>query len=170
MQHLTTLNPQNATESEINSYNLREAARAIVLDAENNVAILHVTNEKYYKIPSGGIEHNENKIDALKRECLEEIGCEIKVIDEIGVITENRKMFKLNQVSYCYFAKVVGEKGNPEFTEDEIKEGFELLWIPYEKAQHLISTNITVNQEGKQYIVPRDSIFITEAKKYIQKD
>lgn len=169
MKLLKTLNPQNATPEEFNKYAAREASRAIVIDEDNNIAILHVRNEKYYKLPGGGIEKDEDKEIALKRECLEEIGCEIEVIDEIGIIVEHRKMFELNQTSYCYLAKIKGEKGTPQFTKEEIAEGFDQLWVPYDQALALVSNNIAHGLEGHSYIVPRDTFFLKEAEQKLKK-
>ncbi len=169
MKLLKTINPQNATPEEFNKYAKREASRAIVIDEDNNIAILHVTNEKYYKLPGGGIENDEDKEFALKRECLEEIGCEIEIVDEIGSIVEHRKMFKLNQTSYCYLARIKGEKGSPQFTQEELDEGFEQLWVPYEQALALVSNNIAPGLEGHSYIVPRDAFFLKEAEEKLKK-
>ena len=52
----------------------RKAVRAVVFDDENKVALINVLNRSYYKLPGGGIEESESMEDALKRECLEEIG------------------------------------------------------------------------------------------------
>lgn len=164
---LAKLNPENATNTEVKEYQLRQAARAVVFDDAGNVAILHVRNEKYYKLPGGGIESGEDTIAALKRECLEEIGCEIEVIDELGSIVEFRKMWRLQQTSYCYVAKVTGKKGEPQFTQEEIDDGFEQLWLPYPEALLRISNNRASNLEGSSYIVPRDSIFLESAERYV---
>ncbi|NCS97152.1 MAG: NUDIX domain-containing protein [Candidatus Pacebacteria bacterium] len=168
MKLLATLNPQHATIMEISSYILREAARTVVFDVEKNIAILHVTTENYYKLPGGGIEDSESKIMALKRECIEEIGCEIEVIDEIGMIIEQRKMWNMKQISYCYLSRVKGEKKEAEFTQEERDDGFELLWLPFEQALSLISTNVAQNQEGGSYIVPRDTLFLEAAEKFLK--
>ncbi len=37
-----------------------------------------------------GIEEGEDNIEALKRECMEEIGCTITNVRELGVIEEYR--------------------------------------------------------------------------------
>jgi ADP-ribose pyrophosphatase YjhB (NUDIX family) len=47
---------------------------------------------------------------ALKRECIEEIGCDIEVLQEIGLVNEWRKIYQIHQVSFCYLAKIVGKK------------------------------------------------------------
>ncbi len=168
MQLLATINPQHATQEEIGSYRLREAARAIVLDNEHNVALLHVGKYNYFKLPGGGIDEGEEPAQALHRECLEEIGCEIEILNEIGKIIEHRKMYTIEQISYCYFAKVSGEKGKPNFTKKELSEGFEQIWIPYDEAVTLISKNTAIGIEGSEYIVPRDTILIEAAREFIE--
>ena len=167
MEQLTLINPEQASEEEAESYPVRKAARAIVFDNEKNVALLHVSKFGYYKLPGGGVEESEDIKTTLQRECKEEIGCEIEVMGEIGSITEYRKIFTLTQISYCYLAKVKGEKGTPNFDDGEIKEGFKELWLPYDKALGLIIQNTTSDFEGSKYIVPRDIIFLEAAKKYI---
>jgi len=167
MKQLTLLNPEKSSESEVTTYGTREAVRAVVIDDQNHVALLHVANEQYYKIPGGGIEGNENHELALQRESLEEIGSEVEVIGEIGSIVEWRKFCKLKQTSYCYFAKLRGEKGKPHFTEKELSQGFEQIWLPYEEALEVISNNSATTIEGKQYIVPRDIIFLEAARELV---
>lgn len=162
MKEIAFLNPENASEEEVKTYGTREAARAVVLDNENNVALLHATKTDYYKLPGGGLDDDTDKIIALKRECREEIGCEVEVLGEIGLVNEWRKFCRLHQISYCYFAKVVGEKGNPGFTESETAEGFEVAWLPYDEALRTLKGSRAEQIEAKGYMVPRD-IAILEA-------
>jgi len=167
MKLLKLINPENVSEEEVKNYSMREAGRAVVLDEGGKIALLHVTNKNYYKLPGGGIETGEDKIIAVKRECLEEIGCEIEIINEIGTIVEYRKLLNprnLKQTSYCYLAKVKGEKGIPEFTESEKRNGFENVWLPYDEALKALTESQALNNEGKYYIVPRDKTFLEEAR------
>jgi 8-oxo-dGTP diphosphatase len=166
MELLKTLNPEHASQSEYESYPTRQAIRAVVVDDSGNVALLHVAKDGYYKIPGGGVEGDEDHTAALQRECLEEIGCQIEVIGELGRIIEYRKFCELTQVSHCYFAKLKGEKGQPNYTDEEIAEGFQQLWLPYAEALALISANKTENLEGHEYIVPRDKLFLEVAQRY----
>lgn len=168
MELLLTLNPENTTEADRKSYRTREAARAVVVDENQKVALLYVSKDNYYKLPGGGIETNEDPRVALDRECQEEIGCDVEVIEEIGTIVEYRKFCDLIQVSYCYFAQLKGEKGNPQFTEDEVAEGFQQLWVPYREALSLLEKNEAKNLEGKEYIVPRDFCFLSAAAKHFR--
>lgn len=164
MKPLKLINPENASEEEVKNYQVREAGRAVVLDNESMVALLHVTKENYYKLPGGGLEDEEDKIIALKRECIEEIGCDIEVTNEIGTIVEYRKIFSLKQISYCYLAKIKGEKGIPDFTEKEKEGGFEVVWVGFDEAMKLVSSSKAENLEGSLYIVPRETEILSEAK------
>lgn len=169
MKELIVLNPESASEDEIRSYSVREAARAIVVDDKGLIALLHVTKEGYYKLPGGGLEGDEDKIVALQRECEEEIGCNVEVTREVGMIVEYRKVFKLKQISYCYLANVTGEKRTPTPTEMEIERGFESVWVSYDEAMRLMngSASNATNLEGRAYIVPRDTTLLSEVKKYL---
>ena len=109
-------------------YDLREAARAVVTDNTGAVALLHVTSGNYYKLPGGGIDEDENVEDALARELMEEIGCQAEIVAPLGTVQEYRYYWNMNQLSYCYLARLVGEKGEPDFTDKERSEGFEIVW------------------------------------------
>jgi 8-oxo-dGTP diphosphatase len=169
MKNLALINPENVSENEANGYNVREAVRAVVIDNDNKIALLYVAKEDYYKLPGGGIEELEDKETALERECLEEIGCKVEVIDEVGEVIEYRKMFQLKQISYCYLAKIVGEKGESEFTDEERDKDFKQVWVPLEESLNTINQSNASSIEGKDYIVPRDKIFLKVASELINK-
>ncbi|OGC87492.1 hypothetical protein A3C20_02490 [Candidatus Kaiserbacteria bacterium RIFCSPHIGHO2_02_FULL_55_25] len=166
MKQILLLNPENVSEAEAATYPIREAARAIVVDDEGKIALLHVTKKNYYKLPGGGLDAGEDQAVALQRECMEEIGCEVDVLGEVGSIIEYRKIFTLKQISYCYFAKVKGQKGNPNFTGDEVTDGFELVWFSYEDAMRALVECEATDFEGSGYIVPRDIALLKEAKSH----
>ena len=163
MKQIKLINPENVSEEEVKSYRIREAGRAVVIDGENKIALLHVSKENYYKLPGGGVEEGEDKISALHRECREEIGCDVEIINEIGFIIEYRKIFNLKQTSYCYLAKVKGSKGFPDFTDSEKNKGFKVVWLSYEEAVKVLNESNTTSIEGGYYIVPRDLAFLEEA-------
>lgn len=163
MKLIKLINPENVSEEEVKDYRTREAGRAVVFDNDNKVALLHVTNENYYKLPGGGVEEGEDKMMALYRECHEEIGCDIEVVSEIGFIIEYRKIFNLKQTSHCFLAKVKGPKGKPDFTDSEKEKGFEVVWLSYGEAISVLNKSIATSVEGNDYIVPRDLAFLEES-------
>ena len=159
MKFLKTINPDTISESQSEDMVVRKAARALVYDDEGNIALLHVTKHGYYKLPGGGLEGDEKVLEALKRECLEEIGCTIEVDSEVGEIVEYRTKFNVKQHSFCYRAHVIGTKGKPAFTEKELSWGFAIVWVTVEDAISLIDTSTTEDYAGK-FIIERDSLFI----------
>ena len=142
---------------------LREAARAVLFDAENKVALLHVTKHNYHKLPGGGIESGEDIKIALTREVMEEVGCQIEVGEELGQIIEYKNGLQEKQISYCFTAKVVGEKGNTSFTEEEREEGLEPQWMDLNEAIETLEKDEPNNYVGK-FIQQRDLIFLNEAR------
>lgn len=169
MKQLAVLNPEGATDAEVRGWRVREAARAVVRDKDGLVALLHVTKDGYYKLPGGGIDEGEEVLDALRRECLEEIGCEIDVRGEVGSVVEHRKMHQLEQASYCYLADVKGEKSAPAFTDDERARGFAIVWMPYEAALEAVS-KLAGNEPESVYISKRDSILLQAAGSLMHKE
>ena len=145
-------------------YEERRAARALVFDRERRVALLHATNKGYHKLPGGGIENGEDIIEALKRECLEEIGCSIGNVKELGIIEEYRNGFKLHQLSYCYTADLVGEQGQNKLEEDEAADGFEPEWMKLEDAIKTLESEAGIEHYEGRFIRLRDLIFLQTAK------
>lgn len=166
MKHLKTITDKNFN-SDIPApeiYKERKAARAIVFDKENNVALLNVTNFFYHKIPGGGVEEGEDIMQALKREVLEEIGCEIENIKELGIIEEYRNKHVLHQISYCFTANMLGEKGKPNFTTKEKTDGFEVIWLSLDEAIEVFKNEDKNKPYESDFMLKRDLAFLEEAK------
>lgn len=172
MKLLKTLKLREYTQAEIDSAFYRQASRAVVFDDEDKIGLLYAKKLDIYKLPGGGIEEGEDLVQACIRECKEELGCDIKVLSELGKIIEyregeehdNRLFF---QESFHYLATVIGQKQNPEFTEKEIAAGFELLWLGLPEAMDLIK-----NQKDKysfSFVKHRELTVLKEAQNEFQK-
>lgn len=156
-----------------NNFKIREAARAIVFDENNLTPILFVSKHNYHKLPGGGIEDGENKMQALRRELLEETGCEIETKQEIGQIIEYRSAINfdldcdLKQTSYCYLGKITNKNNLPNFDKGEIAEGFKLVWLNLEEAIKTLENDKPDNYEGS-FIQTRDLLFLKKAKEILE--
>ena len=151
--------------SDTNSWKIREAIRAILFDSNNLIPLLFVSKFNYHKLPGGGIDAGEDKEKALSRECLEEVGSEIEIIGEIGQIIEYRAKQKVVQISYCYYGNIIS-KGEPNFTDKELSEGFEMIWLPLREAISTIEHDKPEDYNGF-LVQKRDLEFLERAKKII---
>ena len=102
MKQLKILNFENVAAEEEKAFVIRDTVRAVIFDKENNIALMKVVRDGFYKIPGGEVDQDETVIKALHRECLEEAGVEITIKSEIGYIKEVRKMYRKIQNSYCF--------------------------------------------------------------------
>ncbi|MBU1045451.1 MAG: NUDIX domain-containing protein [Candidatus Omnitrophica bacterium] len=144
-------------------YQERKAARAVVFDNKGKIAVMYSRNVLFHKLPGGGIEKGEDILLALEREVEEEVGVDIEVGNEIGEIIEYRNDYGLKHISYCYFAKVIGDLREQQLTEYESKElDFELKWVSLDEAIRLLEKDCPEDYTGK-FIVARDLIFLREA-------
>lgn len=141
---------------------IRNAARAILFNDKKEVAILPVPTGNYHKIPGGGVEGDEDIEAALKREILEEVGCDCEIISEIGSILEFRDPIK--QYSFGFLAKVKGDISEPTFTEKEKEEGFQIAeWLPIAEAIKIFEKDKPSFLMAK-FMRLRDKAFLEKAK------
>ena len=166
MKFIKLINPENASEEEVKNFITREAVRAVIMNEEGRIALINVVNEGYYKLPGGGIEEGEDKSMALQRECREETGSEVEVINEIGIIIEYRKISNLKHTSYCYLAKTKGDKSQLNLTDEEKERGTELEWMSFSESLKSMRESKPPAFVCSAYIASRDLAFLEEVQKY----
>jgi len=142
-------------------YQLRKSARAVLLNDNGEMATQYLTNYAYHKLPGGGVDPGETTEEALKREVLEEVGCECEIIEPIGITIEYRNKYNMLHISYAYSAKVIGEIGEPALEEGEIGEGQTTLWLPPSEVLAKMETDEPKKFEG-HFILEREKSFLKE--------
>jgi len=164
----TAFDPSFVPPKNLDDYKIRRAARGILLN-DTKMAVLFVSSANYHKLPGGGIESDETKEIAFTREVKEETGCDCKILDTIpqgSVVLETRDKFKLFQISYIFFCKLVGKPGKPHLMPDEIAEGHDLKWIPVSEVVGLLEKDKPTTYEGK-FIRARDLAVLNFYKKLL---
>ena len=141
MELICKITDEDIGEKTINMENpkLRLGARGIVIREDGKIAIFNKSNKNEYKLPGGGLEGEEKPEEAVKREVLEEIGCEIEIIETLGITEEYKSLNNFKQISYVYIGKVLKDTKQLNVTEKEKDEGAKLLWETPEKALELIT-------------------------------
>lgn len=141
-------------------YSVRRSSRAVLVDWEGRVALIHLPKKKLFKLPGWGIEEGETKEEALKRECIEELGVYVKILKEIGMTVEYRHSQKMIQESYCFLV-VATEFGESHFTKWELDDGCEVVWMAISEGIEKMRS-FRSNIESHQHIAERELAFLLE--------
>lgn len=153
------------TPEKWDSYHIRPGARAVLFDRTSRIALMHVSNHNYYKLPGGGIDPGEDTITALKRELLEEVGASsIEVVSEIGQVNEYRDSWDVKAEHYCFIAQLTGKIVEPSRTEKEVEHGYETVWAKdIDEAISLVESG-KPTEYGQDFEKLRELAFLKEAK------
>lgn len=141
-------NQENVTDDDAKQFRHRKAVRGIVFDSDENIALIHAKSAGYYSLPGGGVKDNETLEEGIIRECKEETGCDVEIIEYIGTTLEYRKENRLLNESYGYTLKTVGEKGFPIFVgdESEAERKSVVIWVSVAEAIRLIESILPVSK------------------------
>ena len=159
---------------EIHNPNTRYAVRTILLNDNGEIAVLNKSKKNEYKLIGGGIEGHESLEQALRREVIEEAGCEIDILAELGYVEEYQTVNNFVQTSYVYVAKVRKDTKKLHLTKQEKDEGAQLCWYkPNIALQHikdsynkLIPSKYS-NLYSSRMVVKRDSLILKYYLDYI---
>lgn len=146
---------------------IRHATRTVLLDQQNQIAIIYVEKHNYYKVPGGGIEEGENLETAAKREVLEEAGCDCEIIAELGRTEHDLPGWDMHDISDGFLARVVGEKGETSYDDYEAERGFNLEWCENIDAAISKIENTVANDPDAAILQARDLGYIKRAKEYL---
>lgn len=156
----------NLKSQEFKNPRIRYASRGIVLRDDGMVALFNKSKKNEYKLPGGGIDENENKDAAFIRECLEETGCEVEIVRELGIIEEHKSLDNFKQISYVFVGRVKKDTSELHLTKKEQDEGAKLIWVSPLDALSLI-TNCMDNLVASEYENLYHSKFIVLRDRYI---
>lgn len=134
---------------EFNNPRVRYGARGIIIREDGKIAIFNKSNKNEYKLPGGGVDKGEDIKEDFKREALEETGCEIEIIKELGTIEEHKSLDNFKQISYLFVGKVLKDNNQLELTQKEKDEGAKLLWVDKEEGLKLITDCFEDLKESK---------------------
>lgn len=143
------------------SFDERKAARAILVDSMSQIALMHVVNEGYYKLPGGGVDEGESFEQALQRELHEEAGADdIDILGRVGEIVEYREEWARRGVHACFLVRLKGDLNEPERTEKELTQGYSVAWAKnLDEAIELVESG-NPKQYGQDFEKLREVSFL----------
>lgn len=122
---------------------IRPSARSIIIK-DRKVAMVHSIKYDYYKFPGGGIENDEDKVEALIRETLEEAGLVIvrDSIKEYGYVHRVQKSDHLDveyfvQDNFYFLCTVEDTIEMQQLDDYEFEEQFTLEFVSPEEAIYI---------------------------------
>lgn len=171
MKKLATLKDSDfgLEDKDPGDFQLRHAARAVIFDDGGRVLMMHVAKYDYYKCPGGGIQDGEDIRLALSREMLEEAGCKGEIVGEIGQIDEFRSRYNLKQISYLYLVRMT-EIGPNNLEEDELDDGFEVIWFKDIDEAIAVLEGVEQTQYGELFMSKRELLTLQFAKEAIYRN
>ncbi|MDP3986821.1 MAG: NUDIX domain-containing protein [Nanoarchaeota archaeon] len=162
MKLLATINDKDISGEELEfegNYSTRTAARAVVFNSKDQIAILYSNKYNFHKLPGGGVEEGEDITKALERELKEEIGCVVEITGEVGKIIEIKNQYGQKQTSFCYIAKVTGRCESSLTKEEKEDLEIEVKWVTPTEAIQLFEKDKPKDYTGK-FITKRDGILL----------
>lgn len=147
----------------------RPTAKVILLNHNNELALVSNKVTNLFLLPGGGIEPGEDIIAGTKRECREETGFEIDILQELGTTEDYRSRDSRHYVSYGFIAKAIS-LGTVTLAESEKDIGFFMEWHTIEDAVKLFAAQEEKVRRGEVefyntcFNIVRDSFFIRRAK------
>lgn len=154
---------------EMENPRLRLAARGIVIREDGKIAVFNKSNKNEFKLPGGGLEGDEKPEIAFKREALEETGCEVEIIKELGITEEYKSLDNFKQISYVFVSKVIKDTKILNVTEKEKDEGAKLLWETPQKALELITESYNNLIASKYESVYTTKFIVLRDRKILEK-
>ena len=121
----------------------RITARGVVLDEEGRIA-LHLIhrddifgNETYYEIPGGGVDEGETPEQAVIRECKEELGEDIEVLQVLGVVADAYNLIHRKNKNYYFLARKLNQ-GEKHFVSEGDSLIQKTVWVSLEEGIALL--------------------------------
>lgn len=139
MYKLTEIGIQNPRIA----YADRPTVKALIFNEKNEVLIINNG-----LLPGGGIGEGEDKIIALQREILEEVGIAVSDMVELRTVIQYRDFLKKKYVIYGHTAQYL-KPTNQTSPQDEGERTFTYEWYSLENAIELLNRSIRRIEDTK---------------------
>lgn len=118
-------------------WSIRKTVKIILLNKNNEIALVTNSIHKFYLLPGGEIDNKENLWNAADRECREETGITIKKGEIIGVVKEYRARDEKIYETFGVIAYAVQNISEDLRTKDEKTNGLFFNWHTISNANKI---------------------------------
>lgn len=145
----------------------RLTARAIVRNSEGLYAVMYADKWKLHSLPGGGVEDGEDVLTALRREVYEETGCACDLIQDLGIVAENRASLDYTQINHYFVVTTAHTPGENHLTDSELESRTVVKWVAFDELVRLINGQEFDRVQGK-YLKARDVAALREYAKLMK--
>ncbi len=148
---------------------IRVISRALVLDEEGRVALHRIHrndifgDENYFETPGGGVDEGETLEQAVIRECKEELGEDIEVLQDLGVVKDAYNLIHRKNENHYFLCKKLTQ-GEKHFVSEGDSLIQETLWVSLDEGIHLLRKQ---SDKGVSALVKARELPILEEAKRI---
>lgn len=118
----------------------REIVRGIVFDEEKNFYFVRIYRDDSFgkatliETSGGGVEKGEDLETAMQRELKEELGAEVEILREIGIVSDYYNLIHRHNINHYFLCKALSF-GKKNLMPYEIRDfRMESLKLSYEEA------------------------------------
>lgn len=118
----------------------RIIARAILMNEQGLFAVHRIERDDsfgpytYYETPGGGVDEGETVEQGLIRECLEETGYRVEIIEEIGIVDDYYSYISRHNLNHYYLAKIIEGDGKKIIASEGDSLIADTMYLPIEEV------------------------------------
>ena len=118
----------------------RVIARAILKNKDGLFALHKIERDDefgkytYYETPGGGVDKGESVEEGLIRECLEETGYKVEILEEIGIVDDYYSYISRHNLNHYFLAKIIEGDGKMTIASEGDSFIAETLYLPIEEV------------------------------------
>jgi 8-oxo-dGTP pyrophosphatase MutT (NUDIX family) len=131
------------------AFSTRQTVKAIVLNRAHMIAMVGVRENAFLLFPGGGVEGDETIVEAVKRECLEEIGCRLEIGGYVGSVVDYRARKCEKCITQCFWGWAFGHSVMPKLTAEEKQIGMYVTWKSVDDVLRIFDRQLTLLRQGK---------------------
>jgi len=153
MNYITTISDKdifpNKETVQVTEWALRKTVKIIIKNKENKIALVTNPVHKYFLLPGGGVEENEEILIAANRESMEEALCSIIKPEIFGVTEEYRARDGMRYETYGIFADI-GETITQDLRTNQEKENnLSVAWFTKKEVEEKFNQQEVLLRDGK---------------------
>ena len=151
----------------------RTVVRAIVFDEEDKFYFVRAVRDDDFgkatliETSGGGVEENEELLDAIKRELKEELGVEVDVICKIGVVSDYYNLIHRHNINNYFLCKITSF-GKKNLTQAEM-ESFHLSTLKLTYDEAILKYKECSTSKLGTLIINRELPILIKAKEILEK-